>query len=154
MYVDDTLPFCQDQQDHIVNLKLLLYCYKFAFGLKINFHKSAVYLLENDEMRQSHLAASLNYKVSSFLLMYLGIPIRPGELLRNDWHGLLSKIEKKLASWKGVVLSRDGKLVLMNAVLTAMSQRLCLFIFSLFIKPKWVLVNISQFRRKFFVERK
>lgn len=45
-YTDDTLLFINIDEDSIRNLKLLLYGFKLASGLKINFHKSPVYQLD------------------------------------------------------------------------------------------------------------
>ena len=42
-YADDTILFMEHNLDHARNLKLLLFAFEQASGLKINFHKSEIY---------------------------------------------------------------------------------------------------------------
>ena len=42
-YANDTILFMEHILDHARNLKLLLFAFEQAFGLKINFHKSEIY---------------------------------------------------------------------------------------------------------------
>ena len=52
---------------------------------------------------------------------YLGFFLKPNDYRKTDWFWLLAKIEKKLTSWSHKWLSRAGHLVLVKAVLEAMS---------------------------------
>jgi hypothetical protein len=56
------------------------------------------------------------------------------------------RIEKKLNSWKGKLLSVGGRLVLINSILTSM----VLFMLSFFHVPRGVLEKIEYFRSRFF----
>jgi len=47
-YAEDTLLFYTAKQDYLTTLKLILYGSELASGLKINFNKSYVYLLEDN----------------------------------------------------------------------------------------------------------
>ena len=42
-YADDTILFMEHDLDQARNMKLLLYAFEQASGLKINFHKSEIY---------------------------------------------------------------------------------------------------------------
>jgi hypothetical protein len=67
--------------------------------------------------------------------------------LRNkDWERIEEQIEKKLSRWKGKYLLVDGRLVLINSVLTSLSM----FMLSFFEVPKGVLERIDYFRSSFF----
>ena len=57
------------------------------------------------------------------------------KLSNNDWKVIEDKIEKKLSSWKGKLLSVGGRLVLINSVLTS----LVMFMLSFFEVPRGVL---------------
>ena len=55
-YADDTLLFCKSEEGYISNLKVLLYGFELASGLKINFDESFVLVLENNDELQVKLA--------------------------------------------------------------------------------------------------
>src|SRR4051812_17981250 len=57
--------------------------------------------------------------------------------------------KKRLASWKGKMLSLDGRLVLINSVLTNM----VLYMLSFFQLPKGVLQRLDYFEYRFFWQR-
>jgi predicted component of type VI protein secretion system len=56
----------------------------------------------------------------NFPFKYLGIPIHYRKLSNNDWKVIESKIERKLSSWKGKLMSVGGRLVLINLMLTSL----------------------------------
>lgn len=51
-YADDTVIMIDGSLESIVNLKLILYCFEWLSGLKIYFHKSAVFVLGFPQPRQ------------------------------------------------------------------------------------------------------
>lgn len=48
-YADDTIIMIDGSDRSILNLKLILYCFEWLSGLKINFHKSEVYVFGVDQ---------------------------------------------------------------------------------------------------------
>lgn len=54
------------------------------------------------------------------------------KLSNIDWKVVEDKIERKLSSWKGKLMSVGGRLVLLNSVLTS----LVMFMLSFFRGPK------------------
>lgn len=56
---------------------------------------------------------------------------------------LIAKIQKKLAVWKGNFLSIGGRLIMLNAVVSALP----LYYLSIYRIPKWALNKIDQIRR-------
>lgn len=44
-YADDTILMVECNDEYILNLKFLLYCFEWMSGLKINFHKSEVFIV-------------------------------------------------------------------------------------------------------------
>nr|CAD1816995.1 unnamed protein product [Ananas comosus var. bracteatus] len=84
--------------------------------------------------------------VKSFPLSYLGLPLSPKRLCRSDYLPLIERVDNYLAGWKGLSLSREGRLVLLNSVLSTIPSYLC----SLFRLLAWVLNSIDKIRRHFF----
>lgn len=58
--MDDTLPFVNTIVENISILKLLLYEFELASYLKINFNKSVVYVLDNNELVHTQISSILN----------------------------------------------------------------------------------------------
>jgi hypothetical protein len=54
-YADDTILLLQDVAQQAVNLKLLLYIFESMSGLKINFEKSEVMMILEDDNKQKKL---------------------------------------------------------------------------------------------------
>jgi hypothetical protein len=58
----------------------------------------------------------------------------------------MSSLKKGLSSWKGNMLSSEGRFVLINSVLTS----LLMFTMSFFIMTKGILEKLDYYRSKFF----
>lgn len=67
-------------------------------------------------------------------------------LNNSDWKIIKTKIEKKLSSWKGKLMSVGGSLIMINSVLTS----LVIFMLSFFEVPRGVLDRLDYFRSRFF----
>lgn len=59
-YADDTIICLKDGIDNTRNMKLLLYLYEVMSGLKINFNKSEVILINGDERENIQIAELFN----------------------------------------------------------------------------------------------
>ena len=82
----------------ILNLKLILYCFEWLSGLKINFHKSDVYAFGVDRQEKEKLANMLNCRLGDWPIKYLGIPISDSKLGVSAFSELLNKMRKRLDS--------------------------------------------------------
>ena len=78
--MDDTLILIQNEELDIANLKFLLLCYEDMSGLKINFHKSEVFVLEQPLQEQQRITHMFNCKLGEFPFIYLGLPISDRKL--------------------------------------------------------------------------
>ena len=74
-YADDTVIMIDESKKSILNLKLILYCFEWLSGLKINFHKSEVFVFGADDHEEKEMANMLNCSLGSFPMKYLGISI-------------------------------------------------------------------------------
>lgn len=118
-YADDLLVLTMDGLDDMRIIKLILLVFEGVSGLATNFAKTCLYSSYLGELPEPEAAGTLNCERGLLPIMYLGIPI-PGRRLRKlDWEGLISKIRKRLSSWKVKHLSLGGRLTLVNSVLSA-----------------------------------
>jgi hypothetical protein len=76
----------------------------------------------------------------------LGIPIHYRRLTLAEWKLIKERLQKRLSSWKGKLLSLGGRLILINLVLS----NVVLHMISFFLLPKGVLHKLDYYRSRFF----
>jgi hypothetical protein len=81
-------------------------------------------------------------------MSYLGIPIHFRKLQNADWHKVEERFEK-LSGWKGKHLSTQGRLTLINSVLSSLPM----YMMSFFAIPRGVLKKLDYFRSRFFLAK-
>jgi mannosylglycoprotein endo-beta-mannosidase len=145
-YADDTILCIQDNKEHASYLKLLLYLYEDMFGLKINFAKSEVIMVSQDETKSLEFSNMFNCAIGKWSIKYLGVPVAGSRLYIADWLPIIEKIMKRLDGWKGSSLSLGGRPVLINSCLS----NLPVYAMSMFWLPVSVLDKMDTTRKKFF----
>ena len=95
-YANDTMIMIEASNLSIRNLKLILYCFELLTRLKINFHKSEVYVFGVSQEEKERLANMLNCALGSFPMKYLGIPISYKHLSMGAFLHVTQKMKKRL----------------------------------------------------------
>ena len=147
-YADDTIILIQNEELAIANLKFLLLCFEDMSGLKINFHKSEVFVLEEPLQEQQRIANMFNCKLGEFPFLYLGLPISDRKLTIEQWNYLVAKLADRVEVWTGRLLSSGGRLILSNACLDALPT----FAMGLFLLQDGVHAKFDSIRARFFWE--
>jgi hypothetical protein len=75
--------------------------------------------------------------------MYLGLPLSVKKLTKADWQQLLDKMDRHLATWKARLMSKAGRLEMLNSVLTS----LAVYMMSINEMPPWVKKEFDKRRR-------
>ena len=145
-YADDTILFMDHDPDKACNMKLLLFAFEQASGLKINFHKSEVFCFGAAQENLELYTELFGCKPGNLPINYLGIPIHFRKLKNRDWAKVEERFEKRLSSWKGKHLSIGGRLTLIKSVLSSLPM----YMMSFFSLPKGVLKKLDYFRSRFF----
>jgi hypothetical protein len=104
--------------------------------MRISFHKSKlvpVNILEGEEVDQ--FADIFGCHVGAFPINNLGIPLHYQKLRREDLQPLIGKIIKRIACWRGKLLTQVGKLILIRTYIASIPTYLLSF--SRF--PKWAI---------------
>jgi hypothetical protein len=65
-------------------------------GWKINFNKSEVVMVNDENTWGSTYADIFNCQVGKFPIKYLGVPVSPSGLHLSDWLPLIDKSNKRL----------------------------------------------------------
>ena len=145
-YADDTIVCLEENIDIARNMKLLLYIYELMSGLKINFTKSEVIMINGDSNLESQYADLFDCQIGHFPIKYLGVPVSTCRLHVKDWTMLEERNEKKLAIWKGKSLSIAVRTTLIDSSLSSSF----IYHMSLYLLPKSTTDLLDKQRRTFF----
>lgn len=116
-----------------------------ASGLITNTDKSAVFPIHCEDFNLSDIMESFLCPVQAFPCKYLGLPLHVRALRRVEFQPLIDRVAARLSSWKGRLLRRAGRLVLVNSVLTSIPT--CFL--TIFPLKKWAIKKIDKLRRSF-----
>jgi hypothetical protein len=114
-------------------------------GLKINFMKSEIFVINGDDDIKMHYANLFDCQMGSFPMMYLGVPVSPFHLRIADSIKLEEKFDKRLDSWKGSSLSIAGRITLINACLSNSP----IYHMSMYLLPSTTIKKLDIKRKKF-----
>ena len=125
--------------DQMLILRMVLIWFKAVSGLKVNLGKSelvAVGAAHNMDL----LVAVLGCKQGSLPMKYLGLPLGEKFKDKSIWNPILEKMERKLAGWKKLYLSKGGRVTLIKAL--PLTFLLIFSLYSLFL-PLWPIVLLD-----------
>ena len=145
-YADDTTFFIQGSETAARTLSQMMDIFADFSGLQLNRAKSSVvgFGLAPDELQRC--AEILATPIETLPIRYLGLPLTDRRLKTKDWQPVVEKVEKRLGGWRGRLLSRGGRLILVKAVLSAIST----YFMSAFRMPVGVRRRIESAMRSFF----
>jgi hypothetical protein len=103
-------------------------------GLKINFNKNEVILINGDENKCIQMADLFNCQIGFFPIKYLGVPVSPSKLHVKDLAPIVEKMRKNLLFGK----------VVPCPLLPVLYQ------LSMYLIPKIVTDKLDKQRRTFF----
>ena len=144
LFADDTIVFCDNDCEQIVNLRCILIWFQAVSGLRVNLAKSAI-LPVGQVDNILHLTGLLGCKIDSFPTSYLGLPLGAKFKENAIWDPVISRVEKRLSGWKSSYLSKGGRLTLIKSVLSNIPT----YFLSLFPLPVSVANRLEAIQRKF-----
>jgi hypothetical protein len=97
-YADDTLIIMEACSRQLWTLKALLNTFGESTGLKVNFAKSMMVLINTSELKLQHLARTFNCETGSLPFTYLGLPLSLTKPKVIDYSPLVNKCERRLAA--------------------------------------------------------
>ena len=145
-YADDTIVFLKHDINGAVHMKLLLYLFEMFAGLKINFNKSKIFMINDEENWGQTYANIFNCQVGLFPIKYLGVPVSPSRLKVCDWMPLVEKSLKKLDVWKGSSLSIAGRSTLIGSSLNNSP----IYHMSVYLLPKTIIKRLDKIKTFFW----
>ena len=149
-YADDTLIFCEAEDEQIKNVVAVLMCFEAVSGLKVNFSKSALLGVEEEAHLMEVLAIIMGCKVGSFLTTYLGLPLCLGRPSKEVWNTMVDRVEQKMATWKAKYLSLGGRIILIKSALSNLPT----YFMSMFKCSALIVSRIEKLQRNFLWQGK
>jgi hypothetical protein len=138
-YADDTIVFADPDPQNVKNLKCSLIWFEKLSGMRINFHKSEIIPCNLTEDLIHEAGHILGCPVGEFPIKYLGVPLHYDKLRREDIQPLVDKVLKRIASWRGKLLSHAARITLIQTCLASIPVYLLSFIKF----PKWAIKTLN-----------
>ncbi|CAL1377121.1 unnamed protein product [Linum trigynum] len=144
LYVDDTIIFCEANEEHVLNLLSTLVCFQAVTGLRINVEKSMMFpvgSVQNPEIYACIFGCGWSYLPT----IYLGLPLGASPNSTAVWNRVLLRFQTRLECWRSKFLSLGGRIILCKSCLSSQP----LFQFSLLRAPKATIHKMEQMQRSF-----
>lgn len=103
----------------LFNLKGLLRSFSDSIGLHVNFSKPFLVPINITNDSAVHLANTFGCQLGTMPFTYLGLPLGTTKPSIQEFTPLLNRIERRLSGFSRL-LSYDGRLILVNSVMTAL----------------------------------
>ena len=145
LYADDVIIFARPDERELCAVRDILCCFGNASGLLVNFIKSAVMPIRCGDDLINNIAPTLGCPVKDLPCTYLGLPLSLRKLTRGDLQTVLDKLANKLSFWKARLLSKDGRVVYVQVVMTS---TVIYQLMALDLDP-WFLKAVDKLRRGF-----
>ncbi|XP_023905441.1 uncharacterized protein LOC112017206 [Quercus suber] len=147
MFADDSLLFCQAIRAEGETIAKILQTYAKASRQSINFEKSSAYFSNNTlERQKGQMLEILGVHEVDQFVNYLGLPTLIGHAMYNTFSYLNDRVWKKLQGWKGMMLSRAGKEILIKAV----AQSIATYTMSVFQIPLKLCNELEALHARFW----
>jgi hypothetical protein len=116
-FVDDTFLFGYSSVIEARQWKQTLDWYAWASGQCINYQKSRLFFFNTPVDVQNKVLKILGCLIAMLPSTYLGLPLTVKEVSLEFWNSILERTQRKLAGWKGKLLSNAGNLQLVASTL-------------------------------------
>ena len=130
---------------HIAQLRTILAWFTTVSGLKINLSKSELLPMAN-VTNLEELVVILDCKHVTLPMKYLGFPLGVKCKEKTIRNPIINRMEKRLARWRHLYLSKKGKVMLIKSTLSSLPN----YFLSLFPIPIDVANHIEQLQQIFY----
>jgi len=119
-FVDGTIIIGETCWLNVRSIHVVLLLLEEVSGLKVNFYKSMLTVVNIPPTWLSEAASVLNCRTGSIPFLYLGLPIDGGGRKLSFWKLVVDRIRARLSVWNNKFLSFGGRLVLLKSVLSSL----------------------------------
>ncbi|KAM0925313.1 hypothetical protein ACQ4PT_004285 [Festuca glaucescens] len=119
LYADDIVIFTKPDPAELAAVWEVLGCFGMTSGLRANFTKSSAAPIHCSEDMVAAVAQILPCPLAMLPCTYLGLPLSIGKPRKAELQVVLDKLAAKLPFWKAHLMTHEGRLVYIQAVMTA-----------------------------------
>ncbi|XP_070042708.1 uncharacterized protein [Nicotiana tomentosiformis] len=146
-YADDTIIFSSLHYGAIQLIMNVLEEYEKASGEKVNKGKSSFYMHEKETYHEANTVHLITeFQRHPFPFTYLGCPIFYSRRKKEFYKDIIFKVQAKLHSWNGKLLSIGGREILIAHVL----ESLPIHLLSAVNLPKHVITELHKMFARFY----
>jgi hypothetical protein len=139
-YADDMVLFLHPTTGDINIILYILQVFREASGLCNNVQNSSVYPIRCDDTKRVVVQQLLHCEVSDFPCHYIGLPLSIKKLATDQVQPIVGRFVDQLPGWKADLLTKPGRRILVQFVLTSMLIYLAMAIDL----PAWALKAIDK----------
>ncbi|CAA7058279.1 unnamed protein product [Microthlaspi erraticum] len=119
-FADDMLIFFDGSSQSLQAILEVLSSFHSYSGLGLNAGKSFLFLDGNSPGLNNSIAGNFGLVPGSLPVKYLGLPLLPHKMRRQDYQPLIDRVIARISSWPVKRLSFAGRLQLIQLVLSSM----------------------------------
>ncbi|KAM0921778.1 hypothetical protein ACQ4PT_006701 [Festuca glaucescens] len=145
LYADDVVVFAKAMATELAAVWGVLGCFGAASGLKANPAKSTTAPIQCSDEILAEVVPALPCPLGFLPCSYLGLPLSLRKPRKADLQVVLDKLAAKLPFWKARLMTREGRVVYVQAVMTA---SVVYHLLALDVDP-WFIKAVDKLRRGF-----
>ncbi|KAM0827167.1 hypothetical protein ACQ4PT_068367 [Festuca glaucescens] len=150
LYADDVIVFAKATTTELAAVWGVLGCFGAASGLKANPAKSTAALIQCSDEILAEVVPALSCPLGFLPCSYLGLPLSLRKPRKADLQAMLDKLVAKLPFWKARLMTREGRVVYVQAV---MMDSVVYHLLALDVDP-WFIKAVDKLRRGFLWDGK
>ena len=117
LFTDDSLVFCRATMEESNRVMKILEDYERDLGQKLNKEKTSLFFSKNTNREvQNHVKQQFGVQIIRHHEKYLELPPLVGKGKRKAFNRIKDQVRRKIASWKGKLLSNVGREILVKVV--------------------------------------
>ena len=117
LFVDDCIVFGKASKEEGSRLLKILEVYEKESGQKLNREKTSLFFSKNTSVEvKEEVKDMFGAQVIHQHERYLGLPTLVGRGKKKAFHHILDQVGRKIAGWKGKLLSMAGREILKKAI--------------------------------------
>jgi hypothetical protein len=145
-YADDVVLFLHPVAEDISLVTVIVEVFGEVSGLRNNVQKSSVFPIRCSDNEKTVVQQFLPCELLDFSCRYLGLPLSLKKLTKDQLQPIIDKIVDQLPSWKADLLTKPGRKILVQHVLTGMM----IYLATVLDLSSWAHKAIDKFCRCFF----
>jgi len=145
IYADDVVLFLRPEAGDIDVTLGILNLFGESMGLKTNLQKSNVLPIRCGDAELAAVQNLLPCALTDFPCKYLGLPLSLKKLTKEQIQPIIDRIADQLPGWKADLMTKVGRKVQVQFVLTGM----LIYLVMAFDFPPWAIREVDKIRRGF-----